>query len=240
MDGRLKMQIDEWQGTIASSIEQHPVPYLVKLRGIDYVMFPDTFNPNYAKASLVLLDNLGVRPGDVVLDPFTGSGADAIFAVLQGAARAVAIDKFKMPVLCAQYNAYRLGLADRVDVRQGNVFEPLQPDEQFDLIIANPPFRPMEPESTVQAMMRDAAHETLRNFFAGVGRHLKPEGRIRMVFSNAGNVEYLLKLADEYKFSATTVARARYGSDVTMEVYELTRAAVLRPTKPAVRAAVGS
>src|SRR5256885_2258843 len=88
MDDALKLQIDEWQGTIAHSIEQHPVPYLVKVRGLDYVMFPETFNPNYAKASLILLDNLGVRPGDTVLDPFTGSGADAILAVLAGAPRA--------------------------------------------------------------------------------------------------------------------------------------------------------
>src|ERR1043166_1742902 len=77
MDDALKLQIDEWQGTIAHSIEQHPVPYLVKVRGLDYVMFPETFNPNYAKASLILLDNLGVRPGDTVLDPFTGARADA-------------------------------------------------------------------------------------------------------------------------------------------------------------------
>jgi len=218
MDTPLKLQIDEWQGTIAHSIEQHPVPYLVKVRGLDYVMFPETFNPNYAKASLILLDNLGVRPGDTVLDPFTGSGADAIFAVLAGAARAVAIDKFTMPVLCAKYNAYRLGLSDRIDALAA-----LQPDEQFDLVVANPPFRPMNPESTVQAMMRDSAHATLRNFFAGVGRHLRPDGRMRIVFSNAGNLDYFHHLAKECGFSSSTVAQARYASDVIMEVYELTR-----------------
>ncbi len=224
MDSTTKLQIDEWQGSIAASIEQHPVPYLVKLRGIDYVMFPETFNPNYAKASLLLLDNLGVREGDTVLDPFTGSGADAIFALLGGAARAVAIDKFTMPVLCARYNAYRLGLADRIDVRQGNLFEALRPGDQFDLVVANPPFRPADPSSNVQAMMRDPAHFTLRRFFAQVGQYLKPDGRMRIVFSNAGDLDYFRQLAEEYEFSSTTVARARYASDVIMEVYELTRA----------------
>jgi len=236
MDDALKLQIDEWQGTIAHSIEQHPVPYLVKVRGLDYVMFPETFNPNYAKASLILLDNLGVRPGDTVLDPFTGSGADAIFAVLAGAARAVAIDKFTMPVLCAKYNAYRLGLGDRIDVRQGDALAALQPDEQFDLVVANPPFRPMNPESTVQAMMRDSAHATLRNFFAGVGRHLKPDGRVRIVFSNAGNLEYFHHLVGECGFASSTVAQTRFASDVIMEVYELTRTS--RPTSPPAPAVV--
>src|SRR5262249_23974458 len=129
MDDSLKLQIDEWQGPIAHSIELHPVPYLVKVRGLDYVLFPETFNPNYAKASLILLDNLGVRPGDAVLDPFTGSGADAIFAVLAGAARAVAIDKFTMPVLCAKDNAHRLRLRDGSDVRPGDgLASPRPPD----------------------------------------------------------------------------------------------------------------
>src|SRR5262249_4282806 len=160
MDDSLKLQIDEWQGTIAHSIEQHPVPYLVKVRGLDYVMFPETFNPNYAKASLILLDNLGVRPGDTVLDPFTGSGADAIFAVLAGAARAVAIDKFTMPVLCAKYNAYRLGLSDRIDVRQGDALAALRPDEPFDLLVAHPPFPPLKPGAPPPARMPDSAPPT--------------------------------------------------------------------------------
>src|SRR3989442_12043979 len=145
MDDALKLQIDEWQGTIAHSIEQHPVPYLVKVRGLDYVMFPETFNPNYAKASLILLDNLGVRPGDTVLDPFTGSGADAIFAVLAGAARAVAIDKFTMPVLCAKYNAHRLGPGDRIHVRQGDSPAALEPPRQVDPRGANPPVHTHKP-----------------------------------------------------------------------------------------------
>src|SRR3989442_9227914 len=150
MDDALKLQIDEWQGTIAQSIEQHPVHYLVKVRGLDYVMFPETFNPNYAKASLILLDNLGVRPGDMVLDPFTGSGADAIFAVLAGAARAVAIDKFTMPGLCAKYNAYRLGLGDRIDLPQGGALAALQPHRPFAPRGANPPVRPGNPGATLQ------------------------------------------------------------------------------------------
>ncbi len=228
-DATLKLQVDEFQGSIARSIEQHPVPYLVKLRGIDYVMFPETFNPNYAKASLLLLDNLGVRPGDTVLDPFTGSGADAIFAVLEGAARAVAIDKFPMPVLCAKYNAYRLGLANRVEVRQGDFFEVLRPEDTFDLIVANPPFRPADPRSNVEAAMRDSEHGTLRRFFGRVGDHLKPDGRMRVVFSNAGNMSYFHELALEYSFKSALVARALFASDVAIEVYEMTKATALRP-----------
>ena len=112
----LHEEAEEFQGTILRSIEQHTAPYSVKIRGIEYTLFPETFNPNYGKASLLLLDNLGVKKEDEVLDPFTGSGVDGIFAVLEGAKRAVLIDKFTLPVICAKYNSYMLGLEKKIDV----------------------------------------------------------------------------------------------------------------------------
>ena len=211
----------EFQDTILRSVEQHPVPYLVKLKGLDYVMFPETFNPNYAKASLFLLDNLGVQKGDVVLDPFTGSGADAIFAVREGASRAVAIDKFTMPYLCAKYNAHRLGLEDSVDVRQGDLFDALHEDEKFDLVIANPPFRAMQPHSDIAAALRDDEYTTLRRFFSEVGDYLTTDGRIRLVFSDVGDMDLLQDLARGNGFSSKTVNQTKYASSVRIEVYEM-------------------
>ena len=213
----------EFQDTILRSVEQHPIPYLVKLKGLDYVMFPETFNPNYAKASLFLLDNLGVQEGDIVLDPFTGSGADAIFAVREGASRAVAIDKFTMPYLCAKYNAHRLGLEDRVDVRQGDLFDALKEDEKFDLVIANPPFRAMQPYSDIAAALRDEEYTTLRRFFSDVGNYLADNGRIRLVFSDVGDMDLLQDLAKSHGFSSEVVNQTKYASSVRIEVYELRR-----------------
>lgn len=211
----------EFQDTILRSVEQHPIPYLVKLKGLDYVMFPGTFNPNYAKASLFLLNNLGVQEGDVVLDPFTGCGADAIFAVRQGASRVVAIDKFTMPYLCAKYNVNRLGLEDMVDVRQGDLFDSLREDEKFDLVIANPPFKSMQPHSDIAAALRDEEYTTLRRFFSQVGHHLTDNGRIRLVFSDVGDMDLLQDLARSNGFSSQVVNKTKYASSIRIEVYEM-------------------
>src|SRR3989344_1172596 len=208
----------EFQGTILRSVEQHTAPYTVKLKGLDYVLFPEVFNPNYAKASLLLLDNLGVKKGDIVLDSFTGSGADAIFAVLEGASNAVAIDKFTMPFLCTAYNVHSLGLSDKISVRQGDLFDPLKPDEKFDLIVANPPFRSMSPDTNIAAAIRDPDYSTLKRFFSEVGNWLKPEGRIRIVFSNVGDMEYFHQLARENNFISKTIATTKYASNVIIEV----------------------
>lgn len=214
-------QAAEFQDTIQRSVEQHEHPYVVKLRETDFVLFPGVFNPNYGKASLLLLDNLGVCKGDVVLDPFTGCGADAIFAIKEGASRAVAVDKFTMPYLCARYNVARLGLEEKVNVRQGDLFEPLEQEECFDLIIANPPFRASRPDSAISAAFKDAGYTTLQRFFIGARRHLTPEGRIRLVFSNVGDIDFLKSLAKESGFESKTVTQTKYASHVLIEVYEM-------------------
>src|SRR3989344_2928212 len=212
----------EFQGTILRSVEQHTAPYTVKLKGLDYVLFPEVFNPNYAKASLLLLDNLGVKKGDIVLDSFTGSGADAIFAVLEGASRAVAIDKFTMPYLCTKYNAYMLGLEDKVDVRQGDLFDPLGKDEKFDLIIANPPFKDIEPQTTIESAVRDFRYNALKRFFSDVDNYLKSDGRIRMVFSNVGDRGYLNKLIKDNNFKSRIIGSEKYAEKDIIDVHEIT------------------
>ena len=218
----IEKEAEEFQETIVRSIDQHIIPYFVRLKGYNYVMFPETFNPNYGKASLLLLDNLGVKKGDVVLDPFTGCGTDAIFAVLNGASKAVAIDKSTMPYLCARYNAYQLGLEDKVDVRQGDLFDILKPNEKFDLIIANPPFQDTNPDTNTETAFKDKKYKTLTRFWNKVENHLKPNGRIRCVFSPPGDIDFFNKLVEENNFKSKVVAETKYASDVLIKVYEMT------------------
>jgi len=211
----------EFQENILRSVSSHTAPYTVEIKGVPFTLFPDTFNPNYAKASLFLLDHLGVKPGDRVLDPFTGCGADAIFAVKQGAAKAVAIDKFTMPYLCTRYNVARLGLEDKIDVRQGDLVDPLKEDELFDLVVANPPFRSKKPNSKIESAFWDQGYQTLQRFFGKIKNHMARDGRIQIVFSDVGNMDYLRELVRENGFSQETVASTTYAAAVRIEVYEM-------------------
>ena len=218
----IKQEAKEFQDTLIRAVRQHQSEYLVRLKDIDnFIMLPNVFNPNYAKPALFLLDNLGVKKGDVVLDPFTGCGADAIFAVLQGAGRAVAIDKYTMPYLCASINVHNLKLDNKIDVQKGDLFDPLSIDEKFDLVIANPPFKRMIPKNSVEAAVRDKNYNTLNRFFSEVGNHLTPNGRIRAVFSNIGDLEYFETLAKESGFEHEIVDQTKYASSIVINVYEM-------------------
>ncbi len=75
-----------------------------------------------------------------VLDLCTGSGAIAVSLAKElPAARVVATDISEAAVAIARRNAERNGVADRVDVRLGDLWQPVG-SERFDLICSNPPY----------------------------------------------------------------------------------------------------
>ncbi|MGE0871208.1 MAG: peptide chain release factor N(5)-glutamine methyltransferase [Kofleriaceae bacterium] len=75
-----------------------------------------------------------------VLDLCTGSGAIAISLAKElPAARIVATDISPQAVAIARGNAERHGFADRIEVRNGDLFAPVA-GQRFDLIAANPPY----------------------------------------------------------------------------------------------------
>src|SRR5262245_32707253 len=86
----------------------------------------------------------GVRPDRAqacrILDLCTGSGVIAVsLAKEYPAARVVATELSPAAAAIARRNAARNQVADRVDVREGDLFAPVA-GEQFDLITANPPY----------------------------------------------------------------------------------------------------
>jgi release factor glutamine methyltransferase len=52
----------------------------------------------------------------------------------------VGTDLSEKAIAVASRNAERLGLSDRTELRCGDLFEPIRPDERFDIIVSNPPY----------------------------------------------------------------------------------------------------
>ncbi len=102
---------------------------------MDLTVGPATFRPS--TISTLLADALEFKPGSVVVDVGCGSGILSIIAAKLGAARVYGVDAADETVEIATANARAHGVADRVQFAQGDMFEPLDPDLEADVVIGD-------------------------------------------------------------------------------------------------------
>lgn len=123
-----------------------------------------------------------------VLDLCTGSGAIAIALAKElPAATVVATDVSPEAVAIAKQNAERNGVADRVDVRLGDLWAPVG-NERFDLVVSNPPYIASAIIPTLSAEVRREPRlaldggasglEFYDRICGGAREHLEPGGAL--------------------------------------------------------------
>jgi methylase of polypeptide subunit release factors len=190
---------------------------------VDYPIFPKVFNPVVAKASLFFLENLGARNQTKVLDMFTGSGVYAIKSISEGSNSVVAVDNYLQAYKNAKFAVKNYNLEDKIDVRLSNLFEKVELNEKFNLILTNPPFRSdANPRTRSEKALRDKDYETLENFWKEVHSYIAPidSSVIRMVFSDVGDMAYNEQLMKQNGFDFKIVAKTMYASSIRIHVYE--------------------
>jgi release factor glutamine methyltransferase len=101
------------------------------------------------------------------LDIGTGSGAIALSLLREGPfRRVVATDVSSGALEVAASNAAALGLAERLELRRGSVWEPIGDGERFHVIVANPPYVMESERAALMPEVRD--HEPAGALFGGV------------------------------------------------------------------------
>lgn len=100
-----------------------------------------------------------------LLDLCTGTGCVAVTVALERPrARVVATDISAEALALARENAEALGA--RVELLQGDLYDPLPPEARFDVVAANPPYVP-SPE--VPGLARELSHEPALALDGGEG-----------------------------------------------------------------------
>jgi release factor glutamine methyltransferase len=132
--------------------------------------------------SLLFCRHLEFRPGQTVLEIGTGVGLAAVLAAREGC-RVLATDVVPAAVECARANALLNGVADRLEVRLGDCYEPAR-GQTFDLICTSPPQMPTppgrerdDPGAAADNGGRDG-WELLDRVIAGAPALLEPGGRL--------------------------------------------------------------
>lgn len=94
-----------------------------------------TFRPS--TISKLLAESMNFKPGSVVVDVGCGSGILSIIAAKLGASKVYGVDAADRTVEVATANAKTHGVADVVEFAQGDMFDPLDPDVQADVVIGD-------------------------------------------------------------------------------------------------------
>lgn len=199
-------------------------PYRCTFGGAKLIIQETVFCPTLTNASPLLLRGTYYRPGERVLDMFSGSGAFGIIAAMKGAQNVVTVDISDSAVACAEANAELNGVSDRVEVRKGTLGECVAPDETFDLIIANPPLLPGEPTDPLSAAIFDPGLQATLDLVAALPAHLAEGGRCSLITSDVlGRYGHDIgSLCAKYGLVSSSPAGADLGYE-SYAVHEITR-----------------
>lgn len=150
-----------------------------------------------AEDSFLIADNLSFKAGEKILDMGTGCGILAIKAANMGC-EVVAVDINPYATYCAKENIEACGLKERIYIIRGDLFNPLREKEYFDAIVFNPPYLPVEDNTSGEWLEKawnggPTGREVIRRFIDEAYNYLKHEGEIYIVQSPLSNVEETLR-----------------------------------------------
>jgi release factor glutamine methyltransferase len=217
-------ELTQFRALVQRAGEHEPIAYLTgraHFFNLEFEVTPAVLIPRPDTETLVenvlqLSRNTAGFESPRVLDLCTGSGciAAAIAQHLKSAT-VIATDISADAVAVARRNIERLGLADRVTVEQGDLFDPIAqlPDPQpFNLIVANPPYIPTGEIEKLDRNVRDYEPVAAldggidglvlhRRIFQGAVDRLLPGGRIyvEIQFDQGATVKEIAESHTEFE-----------------------------------------
>lgn len=199
----------------------------IHILNIPFDVYPRVYNPEFSAVLKFpttehMAKNIHVNRGDRVLDVGTGIGVQAIVAALQGGS-VVATDILQNAVICAKHNAQLNKVENLIDVRCGDLFDPVK-NEKFDLILWLAPSFFEDPKHFYQkGWMCGKNGIVLENFCCEVNKYLKNNGRI--LFSCVDrNRDFILSRLESRGFHCKLVSPPKHRFPLeTITLYEAKR-----------------
>ena len=155
--------------------------------GVDIAALDGRIHPHYGvfspiRGEYVALVAEAPLPAGATLafDIGTGTGVLAALLAKRGLRRVIATDTDQRALSCARENLQRLGVDDKVELLQADLF----PLGRAMLVVCNPPWLPGRPSSALEYAIYDPDSRMLKGFLAGLAEHLAPAGEGWLILSD--------------------------------------------------------
>lgn len=144
-----------------------------------------SFDPKHVDA---FYDELALKPGAKVYDPFAGTGIVGIVGAIRGFATTnVEIDPYNYRLMLNNYQLLRSAntqFLEPVNIL-GNNLSPEYPNSHFDAVITSPPFTFAENGQPFQSLDEyNGYYSYLKELFRKIYGSLKPEAQMVVVIGN--------------------------------------------------------
>lgn len=178
--------------------------YTVMIMDKEFVVYPNVFSPKYFRDTELFAENFPVNNNEEMLEIGSGTGIISIIAIEKGARKVVATDINSDAIKNSQENIEKYQMQDRIEVRQGDVYSVIKPEEKFDTIFWNTPFGLTDEENIpdLEKSVYDPGYKSTEKFIRQARNHLKEKGRILIGFSSTlGKLDLIKKYCEESDFS---------------------------------------
>jgi len=189
---------------------------------LTFQVFNDVYEP--AEDTFLAADCIAqiVKEGDTLLDMGTGCGILAIIAARK-AKKVIATDMNPHAVRRAKLNAKVNGVSPRIEVRQGNLFQPIRRAERFDVIVFNAPYLPSFPREQRTWIGRawaggPSGRQLIDRFIMEAPRYLKRNGKILLVQSSLANIDETIQKFQEAGLEARVFAEKKFAFETIVVV----------------------
>ncbi|MEU4655991.1 class I SAM-dependent methyltransferase [Streptomyces sp. NPDC023723] len=193
-------------------------PAVFTLCGREWDLLPGVFAPVYSPTTEFSMRLMGLadpaaapRTGSF-LEIGCGSGVIAVASALGGCDRVVAVDISEAAVRNTALNAERHGVRDRVRSLRGDLFAGLAPEERFDTVFWHSNYVLAPAEYQYRTMLErgyvDPGYATHRRFLTEAPGRLAPGGSVLLHFSGRGDLDGLLRIAEECGRALTVLRSA--------------------------------
>lgn len=179
----------------------------------DHVFLVDEHVYEPAEDTFLLAEKMTVTEDDTVLDMGTGCGILAVLAA-EKTKNVLAVDINPYAIQCASRNAETNGVKERIEFRHGDLFQPINPNENFSLILFNAPYLPSEPDEEKSWIGKAWAggrngRKIVDRFVMGAPNFLAAGGRIQLVQSSLSDVKRTIEMFGELDLRAMVVAQVK-------------------------------